>query len=125
MKKPALLPFTALLLWASGCAFPRESTFDFDAPTSVVSRAWRHIEQGYALAEGTYRRQGLRLAQIDYPRDGSSVEVSFYVLATFKTAADGRFTCKLLDIEMDKMGRFISASTADHSQGGPPPSTGF
>ena len=126
MKKIAFLPFVgALLLWFCGCACLRGNAFNFENPSSVVAHAWRYIEQGYAHDEGTFRRDGLRLSQIDYSRDAVSVEVSFYVLASFKTNADGRFTCKLLDIEMDKNGKLISASTADHSQGGSPLSTGF
>ena len=126
MKKVILASFVGvLLLWVSGCACPRGSAFDFNDPSRVVARAWRYIDQGFAREEGTFRRDELRLSQIDYSRDEDSVEVSFYILASFKTGEDGRFTCKLLDIEMDKHGKFLSVSTADHSQGGRAQSGGF
>jgi hypothetical protein len=119
MKKRTV--FAALLLLVSGCAGLRESAFDFDAPGSVVARAWQQIEKGYAREEGSFRRQDLRLAQVDYATDGASVEVCFYIIASFTTDADGRAKWKTLDIEMDKAGKFISASTADCSQGGAAP----
>jgi hypothetical protein len=106
-----------LLMWGSGCACLKERAFEFDAPGSVVARAWDHIEKGYARDEGTFERRDLRLAQVDYARDGASVEVCFYILASFKTDAEGRPKWKTLDIEMDKAGKFMSASTADCSQG--------
>ena len=112
------------MLWCIGCSCLRQTAFDFDAPNSVVARAWQHIEQGYAHEEGTYRRKDLRLAGIDYSVKGVTVEVDFYVLSTFKTASDGLFRCKLLRIEMDKGGKFLSASSPDLSQGGSPLSTG-
>ena len=119
MSSTALFRFSAglLLLWASGCASPRGISFAFADPTSVVARAWRHIDHGYAREEGNFSHEQLKLSAIDYSSDGTSVEVSFYVVASFKTDADGGFSCKLLDIEMDKNGKFISASTADRSHG--------
>jgi hypothetical protein len=114
-----------LLLLGSGCASLRETVFDFDAPSSVVARAREYIQHGNAREEGNFRPQDLETACIDYSHDSTTVEVSFYIIPTFKTSPDGRFTCKLLDIEMDRTGKFISASTADRSQGGPSLSTGF
>jgi hypothetical protein len=120
MKTPAicLLPFLALWL-VGGCASPKGATFAFDDPSSVVARAWLHIDRGCARDEGSFTRRELRLSQIDYSSDSSSVEVSFYIVGTFKRDTDGRLTYKLLDIEMDKTGTFISAATADGSQGVP------
>ena len=97
----------------------RGSAFDFDDPTSVVAHAWHYINRGYACDEGNFSRDQLKLSQIDYSSDGTSVEVSFYIVGSFKTDVDGGLTYKLLDIEMDKTGKFVSAATADGSQGVP------
>jgi hypothetical protein len=110
-----------ILLLGSGCASPKNVTFDFDNPSSVVARAWWQIEHGYAREEGNFKRADLKLSMIDYSNDGKSVEISFYVIGSFKTDANGRLTYKLLDIDMDRKGRFISAATADGSRGVPSP----
>jgi hypothetical protein len=122
MNKPCLLIFTALSisLWGSGCASPRGQAFSVDDPSAVLARAWQFIDSGCAREEGSFKRDDLRLSAIEYSSDGTSVEASFYVVSTFKTDADGRFTCKLLDIEMSKDGKFISASTANRTEGASP-----
>ena len=122
MNRATLFIFSTILalwFWVSGCASPRGGAFAFNDPSSVVARAWQHIDQGSAHEEGSFNHGELRLSAIDYSSDAASVEVSFYIVASFKTNADGRLTYKLLDIEMDKSGRFISAATADGSQGAP------
>jgi|SRR6185369_16586107 len=120
MKTPAICFLSVLALClVGGCASPKGATFAFDDPSSVVARAWLHIDRGCARDEGSFTRRELRLSQIDYSSDGRVVEVSFYIVSTFKRDADGRLTYKLLDIEMDKTGAFVSAATADGSQGVP------
>jgi hypothetical protein len=122
MHKPTLLLFTVLSIsvWGSGCASPRGQAFSVDDPRSVLARAWRFIDSGYAHEEGSFGREDLRLSAIEYSSDGTSVEVSFYVVRTFKTDAEGRFTCQVLDVEMDTNGKFISASTANRTEGASP-----
>jgi hypothetical protein len=119
MYRTTLSKFSALLLllWVSGCASPRGGEFNFDDPSSVVARAWQYIDQGYAHEEGSFRRDSLRLSKIDYSVDGTSVSVSFCVVASFKKDTSGHWAFKALDIEMDKAGKFVSASTADVGNG--------
>ena len=61
MNNAALFRFSTvlLLLWASGCASPRGGAFVFDDPSSVVARAWRHIDHGYAREEGSFSHDQL------------------------------------------------------------------
>ena len=125
MKTKAFTVLLLVLLWLEvGCSSPKNRAFTFDDPSSVVARAWQHIDRGCAHEEGSFTRRDLELSQIDYSRDGKSVEVSFYVVGSSKHNSDGRLTYKLLDIEMDRTGGFVSAATADGSQGVTSP-TGF
>ena len=118
-----LICFAGLfLLSAFGCASPR---FDTLAPNAAASRAWRYIDSGYAHAAGSFSRDGLRLSSIQYSHDDGSVEVSFFLVASYHTNADGAFTSKALDIGMDKAGRFLSATMADFSTSPTNLSAGF
>jgi hypothetical protein len=101
-----------LFLVAFGCASPQVHSI---APDTAVSQALHYIDSGYAHDAGSFSRDGLRLSSIRYSYEDASVEVSFFLVASYHTNSDGAFTSKALDIDMDKAGRFLSASMADFS----------
>lgn len=98
------------------CVTPGDA-FTYNDPSSAEARAWRYIDDGYATKQGSFKHDDLKLSAINYEHNGASVEVYFYVVPSFKSGADSRLNFKLLAVEMDKTGKFISAATADGSEG--------
>lgn len=87
------------------------------APDFYLERAWQYIDEGYVRDKGKFKHSDLRLDSVSYRREGTRVQVSFYITASFETNSNGGVACKLLKIDMEPGGRFAACYVGDLSEG--------